>query len=203
MADLYGAALAHLRLAERRVPGTPVVRICTPTFDEHGYESMHTILQMVTDDMPFLVDSVSMELDRHGVGIHLVIHPIIRVRRSADGAMLEVLDDQEGHDTARDGVIAEAFMHFEIDRETDRAILDDLASDVRRVLDDVRPAVADWEEMRARSIATVDDLATARLPVPDIDVILPCALRPPDFDFGFVSDFSGRVFVTSAKSDDD
>ncbi len=61
-------------------------------------------------------------------------------------------------------------MHFEIDRETDQAILDDLASDVRRVLDDVRPAVADWEEMRARSIATVDDLATARLPVPDTDV---------------------------------
>ena len=162
VADLYGAALAHLRLAERRVPGTPVVRICTPTFDEHGYESMHTVLQIVTDDMPFLVDSVSMELDRHGVGIHLVIHPIIPVRRTADGALLEVLGDRESDDTASDGVIAEAFMHFEIDRETDRAILDDLASDVRRVLDDVRPAVADWEEMRARSIATVDDLATAR-----------------------------------------
>ena len=170
VADLYGAALAHLRLAERRVPGTPVVRICTPTFDEHGYESMHSVLQIVTDDMPFLVDSVSMELDRHGVGIHLVIHPIVTVRRTADGTLLEVLDDRESDDTASDGVIAEAFMHFEIDRETDRAILDDLASDVRRVLDDVRPAVADWEEIRARSIATVDDLATAHPPVPDAEV---------------------------------
>ncbi len=165
VADLYGAALAHLRLAERRNPGTPLVRICTPTFDEHGYESMHSVLQIVTDDMPFLVDSVSMELDRHGVGIHLVIHPIIQVRRDTDGTLLEV-----GDETASDGAVAEAFMHFEIDRETDSAILDDLAADVRRVLDDVRAAVADWDEMQARSVATVDDLATARLPVMDTDV---------------------------------
>ncbi len=165
VADLYGAALAHLRLAERRSPGSPVARICTPTFDEHGYESMHSVLQIVTDDMPFLVDSVSMELDRHGVGLHLVIHPIISVTRASDGTLVEIADDEH-----RDGTIAEAFMHFEIDRETDQAILDDLAADVRRVLDDVRAAVEDWNEMRARSIEAVDDLATARLPVPDADV---------------------------------
>ena len=79
--DREGAARAHLRLAEERKPGEPLVRVYTPTFEQDGYDSTHTIVDIVTDDMPFLVDSLSMELTRHGLGIHLVVHPIIGVRR--------------------------------------------------------------------------------------------------------------------------
>ena len=52
--DLFGAALAHLRLARHRTPGEPKVAVFSPTFDEHGFASPHTVVQVVTDDMPFL-----------------------------------------------------------------------------------------------------------------------------------------------------
>src|SRR5581483_7312892 len=69
--DLAGAALAHLHLAERRLPGTATVRVYTPSFDDHGWASTHSVVEVVVDDMPFLLDSVSMELVRQGCGLHL------------------------------------------------------------------------------------------------------------------------------------
>ena len=104
--DLEGAARAHLRFAADRTPGIPLVRVYTPTFDQDGYDSTHTVVEVVTDDMPFLVDSVSMELTRHRLGIHLVVHPIIGVRRDEQGHLVDL--DAHGP--------REAFMHFEVDR---------------------------------------------------------------------------------------
>ena len=56
--DLFGAAIAHLRLARYRAPGESPVTVFSPTFDEHGFASPHTVVQVVTDDMPFLPDSL-------------------------------------------------------------------------------------------------------------------------------------------------
>src|SRR5262249_38819625 len=92
-ADLDGAARAHLRFGEDRRPATPLVRVYTPTFDQDGYDSTHTIVEIVTDDMPFLVDSVGMELTRHGLGIHLVVHPIVGVRRDEGGKLVDLDED--------------------------------------------------------------------------------------------------------------
>jgi hypothetical protein len=70
-ADLAGAALAHWSLARVRRPGEPKLRVYTPSLEEHGWESPHTVVETVVDDMPFLVDSVSMEVSRHGHAIPL------------------------------------------------------------------------------------------------------------------------------------
>src|SRR5436853_1228807 len=83
--DLAGAALAHLHLAEHRSPGTTRVRVYTPNFDDHGWASTHSVVEAVVDDMPFLLDSVSMELVRQGCGLHLVVHPVVPVSRDDDG----------------------------------------------------------------------------------------------------------------------
>src|SRR5690349_15143963 len=69
--DLFGAALAHLRLAHLRAPGEAQVAVFSPTFDEHGFASPHTVVQVVTDDMPYLPDSLTTELARHGLGLHI------------------------------------------------------------------------------------------------------------------------------------
>ena len=84
-ADLAGAALAHWSLAQQRRPGELKVRVYNPNVEEHGWESPHTVVEFVNDDMPFLVDSISMEITRHGSGIHLMIRPIVRVRRDDEG----------------------------------------------------------------------------------------------------------------------
>ena len=89
--DLYGAALAHWNFARRREPGTPKVRVYNPEFEQHGWQSPHTVVELVSDDMPFIVDSATMALSGEGAGIHLLIHPVIRVRRDATGELTAVL----------------------------------------------------------------------------------------------------------------
>ena len=90
--DLYGAAVAHYNLAQQRAPGESKVRVYNPDFEQHGWQSPHTLIEIVTDDMPFIVDSVTMQLGRLGYGIDLVIHPVMQVRRDAEGHLIEVLE---------------------------------------------------------------------------------------------------------------
>ena len=85
--DLYGLALGHFNFARERPPGTPKVHVYNPRFEEHGWQSTHTAVEIVTDDMPFLIDSVSMELTRRGFGVHMIIHPVMNVRRDASGRL--------------------------------------------------------------------------------------------------------------------
>src|SRR5438105_5507945 len=86
-ADLYGAALSHWNFARKRDPGSVRIRVFNPTLEEHGWQSTHTIIEIVNDDMPFLVDSVKMEVNRHGLTMHLIIHPIVVVELRADGTL--------------------------------------------------------------------------------------------------------------------
>ena len=78
--DLYGAALSHWNFARKREPGKAKLRVFNPTVEEHGWQSTHTVIEIVTDDMPFLVDSVTMEVNRHGLTLHQIIHPTLPSR---------------------------------------------------------------------------------------------------------------------------
>ncbi|MFF1394117.1 NAD-glutamate dehydrogenase [Streptomyces sp. NPDC058287] len=154
--DVFGAAVSHYRLAEVRPQGTANVKVHTPTVEENGWTCSHSVVEVVTDDMPFLVDSVTNELSRQGRGIHVVIHPQVTVRRDLTGKLQEVLpagSAADGHDT-----LTESWIHVEIDRETDRADLKQITSDLLRVLSDVREAVEDWEKMRDSALRIADDL---------------------------------------------
>ena len=146
-ADLAGAALAHLRLGRQRAPGEPNIQVCNPAPETHGWHSPHTIVQIVTDDMPFLVDSMSMVLNRRGSYIHLTVHPILPVRRDAQGRLLELPPAEHAGPDAR----LESFMHLEVDRETTPAVLEEITAELERVLADVRAACMDWPEMRGRA----------------------------------------------------
>src|SRR5262249_37651238 len=148
-ADLYGAAVSHWNFARQRQPGSARVRVFNPSVQEHGWQSTHTIVEIVNDDMPFIVDSVAMAGNRHGLTLHLIIHPIIRVNRaaqedSAEQTLLGVLRDD-----ATGGVL-ESFMHVEVDRLVDAAQIEALAADLRHALGDVRTAVEDWKKMLAK-----------------------------------------------------
>jgi len=162
--DLYGAALAHWRLAQRRQPGEGKVRVYSPRFEEHGWRSKHSIVEIVTDDMPFLVDSVAMELNRKGLVIHLPIHPVIVVRRDQAGELVEVLPPD-----ADDG-IRESFLHFEVDRQSETEVLDQLRSGVENILVDVRNAVEDWPAMREQVHRILEEFAERPPPVDEAEL---------------------------------
>ncbi|HSJ97593.1 MAG TPA: NAD-glutamate dehydrogenase domain-containing protein, partial [Myxococcota bacterium] len=150
--DLYGAAMAHLGFARRFAAGAPKLRVYNPRPEEHGWSSPYTVIEIVNDDMPFLVDSVTMEVNRRGYTLHQFIHPLFAARRDPQGALAGfAAPGGEGRH--------ESLMHVEIDREVDPAKLKDLAEGVLRVLGDVRASYQDWEEMRARMEAIVGELA--------------------------------------------
>ncbi|WP_329243834.1 NAD-glutamate dehydrogenase [Streptomyces canus] len=155
--DIYGAALSHFRLGETRPQGTANVRVHTPTVEENGWTCTHTVVEVVTDDMPFLVDSVTNELTRQGRGIHVVIHPQVVVRRDLTGKLIEVLTVPPVGDLPHD-THTESWIHVEIDRETDRGDLKQITADLLRVLSDVREAVEDWEKMRDAALRMADEL---------------------------------------------
>ncbi|WP_055701684.1 NAD-glutamate dehydrogenase [Streptomyces silaceus] len=155
--DVFGAAFSHYRLAENRPQGTANVRVHTPTVEENGWTCSHSVVEVVTDDMPFLVDSVTNELSRQGRGIHVVIHPQVVVRRDLTGKLLEVLADDAGAERPHDALV-ESWIHVEMDRETDRADLKQITSDLLRILSDVRETVEDWEKMRDAALRIADEL---------------------------------------------
>ncbi|MDM8356097.1 NAD-glutamate dehydrogenase [Pandoraea communis] len=91
VADLYGAAMAHWQLGRKFVSGEPRIRIYNPTLDQHGWHCSHTVIEIVNDDMPFLVDSVTMEINRQGLALHSAFHPVYRIKRDAAGKRLAVV----------------------------------------------------------------------------------------------------------------
>ncbi|MEV7198020.1 NAD-glutamate dehydrogenase [Streptomyces sp. NPDC093510] len=155
--DVFGAAFSHFRLAENRPQGTANVRVHTPTVEENGWTCSHSVVEVVTDDMPFLVDSVTNELSRQGRGIHVVIHPQVVVRRDVTGKLLEVLTEGAGGERPHDALV-ESWIHVEMDRETDRADLKQITADLLRILSDVRETVEDWEKMRDAALRIADEL---------------------------------------------
>jgi glutamate dehydrogenase len=143
--DLFGAAFCHWRLAGRRRRGEAVVRVYNPRLDEDGWKCRHTIAEIVTDNMPFLVDSVSAQLARNDLTVRVAIHPVFRLHRDETGVLLGVADG----DRADDGVLAESFMHFRFTHQSGD-LLEQTAAAIRSVLGDVRAAVDDWQTMRSR-----------------------------------------------------
>ena len=85
--DLLGELLSHAQWGQQRAPRTAKVRVLNPSPAEDGWGSRHTIVQVVNDDMPFLVDSVSLEIARHGFTLHLIVHPVFAVQRDAAGVL--------------------------------------------------------------------------------------------------------------------
>src|SRR5215213_8452241 len=164
--DVYGAAVGHWTFAKQRTPGEPKLRVYNPQFDEHGWQSTHTAIEIVTDDMPFLVDSTRMGINREGYAIHLMLHPIMKVRRDDAGQLVEVLEPDAQDD---EGVLSESVIHLEIDRQTEPGVLNALHECITSVLRQVRAAVEDWPDMRERVHEIVSEIDENPPPVEDED----------------------------------
>ncbi len=138
---LYHELLGAFELAAARDGAPMAVRAFNPTRAEHGYEPGGSVLETNTEDLPFLVDSVSAELHARGLGIVRVLHPIIGTERSPDGGIARILHPGGAPAT-------ESVMHFELDRRLAPEDLADLEDGVRSVLADVRRVVRDFPQLR-------------------------------------------------------
>ncbi|MGY1840310.1 MULTISPECIES: NAD-glutamate dehydrogenase [unclassified Modestobacter] len=146
-ADLAGLAVAHLRLAASRPPGTATV-------DVHRTAGGRAVLRVVVDDMPYLVDSVTAEVVRQGVVVEHVVHPVVVVRRDAVGGLTEFCDSADAAGCGADAV-AESWMAVVLAGQVDDEAADDLVAGLAGVLADVRRAHEDAAALadRARQVA--------------------------------------------------
>ena len=145
--DLYAQALSHRHLLIDQASG-PSVRVYNPRADEDGWESRHTVAQIVVDDMPFLVDSLGMAINRVGLTIHHAAYPRFSSARFPS-AQLPV----EG-----EGEVERVLLHFEMDRRTDAGFLQSLQDELLFVLAYVEGAYRDWRGMRDHMQGLVEEL---------------------------------------------
>jgi glutamate dehydrogenase len=165
---LAAAALDHWRLGRVRRANRPLVRVFSPRPEQDGFASPHTLVLVVTRDMPFLVDSLGIVFSQARIGVHLIVHPVLEVERGRGGEVIgarragSLASDREPIDAlaqarrarsprrtlARTGV--ESWQLFEIDRQLDPRTLRELERRLLATLEDVRLAVSDWPAMRER-----------------------------------------------------
>jgi glutamate dehydrogenase len=127
--DLYGAALAHWLFGQGRADGAARVRVYSPTHEDAGWQCRHSVIEVVADEMPFLIDSITAALGVDGIGIHFANH-------------LTVTSGQ--------------YLHVEVDRLADEARMSALEERLERVIAEAKLAVDDWTAMRGRAAAAAE-----------------------------------------------
>ena len=147
LSDLVGCTLSSWRLLERFEPAKPEVRVFNPDYEKHGWQSTHTAVEILHSDIPFLVDSVRMELNRRGYSIHTLQNSVFSVRRNKNGELQEILPKG----AQGEGIQQEALMFLEIDRCSNAAELKTLEKALHEVFSDVRLSVADFQPMKAKA----------------------------------------------------
>ncbi|MDV7211755.1 NAD-glutamate dehydrogenase [Azotobacter beijerinckii] len=161
LSDLVGCTLSAWRLLGRFDPAQPQVQVFNPDYEKHGWLSSHSLVQVLHPDMSFLVDSLRIELNRRGHGIHSLLGGMFCVRRNAAGELLEVLPRSSRGEELRQ----EALIFAEIDRCASPAEQRELEQSLYEVFAEVRLAVGDFVPMTSCARALLDWLERAPLKV--------------------------------------
>jgi glutamate dehydrogenase len=160
--DLYGGALSLFQFGAKRADSGPKVRAYNPRSDKHGWRCGHTVVEIVNDDMPFLVDSVTMGLNAMNLTVHLVVHPIFRVKRDQSGTLSEIAAVRSDKTS---GTNRESFMQIRVDEQTSTEALREIEAKIVEILGHVRATVDDWQPMTSRVKATLDGLRKSPSPI--------------------------------------
>ncbi|MFT6916959.1 MAG: glutamate dehydrogenase [Motiliproteus sp.] len=151
---IYGATLSCWNFMQQLDPGTAKLRVFNPDIEQHGWHANHTVIEVLNSDMPFLVDSVRMALNRQGLSIHAIHNAIINVKRDDQGKLLQVIESDQATPECR----RESAIYLEVDRRSDQDELKTIESNLQDGLNDVRAAVKDYPAMLERVKETLKSL---------------------------------------------
>ncbi|MEM7016576.1 MAG: NAD-glutamate dehydrogenase [Pseudomonadota bacterium] len=166
--DLYGVAADYWQYIRQHKPGSPSIRAYNPVFEQHGWQSTHTIVTLITQDVPFLVDSVRMALNRAGAVVHL-IHPLALPVQRDDGGHITSIG-KASENSNNHGYKLEAIIHVEVDRQTGTERLADLRKALIETLRDLQVAVDDWQPMNKRLDEIIHELKTTPPPLDNQEI---------------------------------
>ncbi|CAM2773003.1 NAD-glutamate dehydrogenase [Pseudoalteromonas distincta] len=152
--DLYGAALSLWNSLEKNTTDDAVIRVFNPEVAKDGWQSSHTIVEIITKDMPFLVDSVRMAMTRENIASHLLLHCPLKIKRDTNAkisGLSNLKAEQESSST-------KTVFFIEIDRQTDSSVIESFKKELESVLVDVSVAVDDWQPIRKKLMAVTKEL---------------------------------------------
>ncbi|MDQ2044785.1 NAD-glutamate dehydrogenase [Pseudoalteromonas sp. 20-92] len=156
--DLYGAALSLWNSLEKNTTDNAVIRVFNPEVAKDGWQSSHTIVEIIVKDMPFLVDSVRMAMTRENIASHLLLHSPLKIQRDKNtkiSGLSNLKAEQESTST-------KTVFFIEIDRQTDSSVIESFKKELESVLVDVSVAVEDWQPIRKKLIAVTKELPKRR-----------------------------------------
>jgi len=153
VSGIFNLVREHWDFAAKRSRRKPSVRVYTPNVADNGYQSDHTVIEIINDDMPFLVDSVTAAVNERGLTAHLIIHPIVKARRDKAGRMIEVLTPGQADADS----MMESYIHLQISEQPKSRFVE-IRRQIENVLTDVRAAVEDWRPMRERMAGVIEEL---------------------------------------------
>lgn len=159
--ELYWAGVDFWELIQQRAPGQTKIRVFNPDHENDGWRTPYTVIEVIGQDIPFLVDTIRLALHRKHLTSHLEIHMGgLRLKRDEAHKVTEILPPAQNHDAEDPGISLESPIFFEIDKLTKQADLEDLTSTLQRVLEDNRVAVEDWSKMRSKVQEAIQELET-------------------------------------------
>jgi glutamate dehydrogenase len=148
--ELYAAALSLWKFGEQRDKDAIKIRVFNPTLEEHGWQSSHSVIQVIVQDMPFLLDSITANLLEAGMDIYLLVHPIMETKRNQKGVISE-----------NGPAVSESVMHIEITALMDNQQLNDLQNKILQMIDFIVASIEDWPLMLKKIDETVQNLDLA------------------------------------------
>ncbi|NDV91270.1 NAD-glutamate dehydrogenase [Alteromonas sp. 345S023] len=152
--DLYGATLSLWNGLAKFDNSAPYIRVFDPEIEKHGWHSSHTIVEIIVSDMPFLVDSVRMSLNRLNITTHLFLHSPINIKRNDKNQVEKFAEAGETLEGAR----KETVIFIEVDHQTSKSDIDTLTKELHSVVDEVLLAVQDWQDMTGKLHSVVKDV---------------------------------------------
>lgn len=157
--DLYGAVLSLWNALNKTPKGNTHLRVFNPSQAKHGWQSTHSIIEVIQPDMPFLVDSVGMALNRMGITAHMMLHTPLAIERSDSGVTNVTYLNQSPESTEHVAVFL-----IEIDRQSSTVDIKALEREIQSVLADVASSVNDWEAMSAKLGEMIKELPKRPFP---------------------------------------
>ena len=152
--ELYDAAFLSFNFFTTRKPGESKIRICNPVKEKDGFESIYSFLEIINDDKPFLVDSIVAHLDKIGVRIKNIIHPICLVLRDKNGKLISIGEDKNSKQ--------ESIIQLQLDRITSVDDAKMLQENISKILETVNLVVSDWKDMVAMAKKSQSQIDNAK-----------------------------------------
>ncbi|MFA5677643.1 MAG: NAD-glutamate dehydrogenase [Pseudomonas sp.] len=155
--DLLGSLLSGWRLLQQFDRAGTRLQVFNPTVETHDWQSPNTIIQLIHADVPFLVDSVRIELQRQGHAIHCLQNSLFKVSRDTENMLVQI--HPVGAEGA--GLVSESVMHIEIAHCQSPAALNEVHAGLQEALQQVEKVVADFPAMRQQTEQLISRLNDA------------------------------------------